>query len=342
MTGVDAAVKFSQYLLGLFADPLLAKWKAKRTVEANKILAHGHTEVVEILAKGEVRTSVGAMLDLIEDSLPIQERIERSIDQQVESLFEKRLYNLAQIAQKAMDALPSGEVPDVDPDIAWTSSFANSAQNISSEDMQEMWAKVLAGEVKHQGSTSIRTLGVLSDLDQPTAQMFKRLCSLSVSISILGTELDDHRVVSLEGEIGQNSLASYGLSYDKFNILNEFRLIHSDYGSWCDYRACIRPLPLAFAYQGRYWALKGETEWEPNKEFRLSGAALTMAGREQSKVVDLEVVSEYDTALKSYFSQHGLAMVLAQPVIVHPMPPVVINHHTSVHGSKPPPKTAPV
>ena len=313
---MDTALKFGQYLVGLFADPLLATWRAKRTVEANKVLAHGQSEVMEILAKGEVRASVGAMLDLIEGSQSVQERVERSIDQQVEAHFEKRLHNLAQIAHKAMQSLPSGEVPDVEPDMAWTSSFSNSAQNISSEDMQEVWARILAGEVENQGSTSIRTLGVLSDLDQPTAQLFKRLCSLSVSISIPGVDYGDHRVPSLEGHAGQNSLSPYGLSFDKLNILNEFRLVHNDYGSWFDYRPCIRPVPLTFGYQGQHWALTSEAEWDTNKEFRLSGVVLTTAGRELSRVVDLEKVPEYDTALEGYFSQHGLEMVRAQPVIV--------------------------
>ncbi len=314
--GVDAAMKFGQYLVGLFADPLLATWKAKRTVEANKILAHGQADVMEILAAGEARASVGAMLELIEGSQSVQERVDRSIEQQVESHFEKRLHNLAQIAQKAMQALPQGDVPDVEPDMAWTSSYSSSAQNISSEDMQEMWARILAGEVENQGSTSIRTLGVLSDLDQPTAQLFKRLCSLSVSLSIPGTDLYDHRVPSLGGHAAQNSLGTYGLSFDKLNILNEFRLVHNDYGARFDYRTCIRPLPLTFRYQGQHWALMSEAEWDTKRELQLSGVVLTMAGRELSRVVELEEVPEYDAALRGHFSQHGLEMVRAQPVIV--------------------------
>lgn len=179
-----------------------------------------------------------------------------------------------------------------------------------------MWARILAGEVEKQGSTSIRTLGVLSDLDQPTAQLFRRLCSLSVSLSIPGLDHDDHRVASLEGHAAQNSLRPYGLPFDKLNILNEYRLVHSDYGSWFDYRPCIKPFPLTFEYQGEHWALTGEAERDAKEEFQLSGVGLTMAGRELSRVVDLEKVPEYDTALKGYLSKHGLEMVRAQPVVV--------------------------
>ena len=316
MGDVEATVKFAQYLVGLLADPLLAKSRANKVVEANKVLAHGQAEVMEILAKGEVRASVGAMLDLIEGSLSVQERVERSIDQQVEAHFEKRLHNLAQIAHKAMQALPSGEVPDVEPDMAWTSSFSNSAQNISSEDMQEMWARILAGEVENQGSTSIRTLGVLGDLDQAAAQRFQRLCSLAVSLSIEGTGIYDHRAVFPSGDTKGNSLEPHGISFRDLHDLNECRLVHTSDYSWIDYQTCIQPLPLTFEYQREYWTLISETEWDKSRELRLYGVALTTAGRELSKFVDLEGVPEYDAALRDYFVRYGLKMERTEPLQV--------------------------
>ena len=88
--------------------------------------------------------------------------IEAEIDHRMESLFEKRVHNLAQIVGKARLALPPGEVPDVEPDMAWTSSYSEAAQDISDEGMQELWARVLAGEVTRPGSTSVRTLSVSS------------------------------------------------------------------------------------------------------------------------------------------------------------------------------------
>ena len=316
MGGVEASVKFAQYLVGLLADPLLAKWRARKEVEANRVLAHGQAEVMEILAKGEARASVGAMLELIEGIPSIQERVESSIDQQVEAHFEKRLHNLAQIAHKAMQSLPSGEVPDVEPDMAWTSSFSSSAQNTSSEGIQEIWAKILAGEVENQGSTSIRTLGVLGDLDQAAAQRFQRLCSIAVSLSIEGTGIYDHRAVFPSGDTSMNSLEPHGISFRDLHDLNECRLAHTADYSWIDYQTCIKPLPLRFEYQREHWALVSETEWDKSRELRLYGVALTTAGRELSRFVDLEKVPEHDAALRDHFSGYGLEMERTEPLQV--------------------------
>ena len=184
MGDVGAVAKLAQYTISLLADPLLATWRAKREVAADRIRAEGQAEFMEILAVGEARASATAMLELAAGSQDLVELIEAEIDQRVESLFEKRVRNLAQIVEKARLALPPGQVPDVEPDMAWTSSYSEAAQDISDEDMQELWARVLAGEVEKPGSTSVRTLAILRNLDQSTAKLFRRLCSIAVSLRL--------------------------------------------------------------------------------------------------------------------------------------------------------------
>ncbi|MCY4354212.1 MAG: DUF2806 domain-containing protein [Truepera sp.] len=184
--------------------------------------------------------------------------------------------------------------------------------------MQSLWAKVLAGEVRRPGSASVRTLSILRNLDQVTAALFSRLCSVCVSFS-LGGELIDIRVPSLGGEPGQNALREYGLHFDSLNALNDYGLIISDHNSWLDYRASIGlhlPEPrqgkrtiFPFGFLGRYWVLSPATERHPvDQEFRLLGVALTRAGRELSRIVDLEPVDEYTQALEKFFQENNLRM----------------------------------
>ena len=317
MGDVGAVAKLAEYAISLVADPLLATWRAKREVEADRIRAEGRAEFMEILAVGEARASAKAALELAAGSQSLAELVEAEIDQRVESLFERRVRNLAQIVEKARLALPPGDVPDVEPDMAWTSSYSNAAQDISDGDMQDLWARVLAGEVARPGSTSLRTMNILRNLDQRTAQMFRRLCSLAVSILIPGVKDLDHRVISLSGDAAQNSLRDYGLAFDVLNLLNEHELIIAAYNSWFDYRSCIarqrtdglgREVTLGFTYQRQLWALVSDVERDQNKEFKVSGVALTSAGRELSRVVDLEPVPAYDEALRSYFAKNGLRM----------------------------------
>ena len=319
MGDVGAVAKLIEYTVGVFADPLLATWRAKKEVRANRVRAEGQAEVMEILAVGEARAELAgrAVRDLAEGSQGVVALIEGEIDRRVESVFQKRVDNLLQIVGRAERALPSGQVPDVEPDMGWTSSFSEAAQHISDEDMQEMWAKVLAGEVASPGSTSLRTMSVLRNLDQPTAQKFKRLCSIAVSTSVLGVQDYDHRVISLSGNAGTNSLRDYGLPFRVLNLLNEHELIIADYNSWSDYRGCIatqrsngpgRVVLVGLKYQGQLWCLVPVGDRDQSQELRVSGVALTSAGRELSRVVELEAVPQYDEALRSYFTGKGLTM----------------------------------
>ncbi|MXY96506.1 MAG: DUF2806 domain-containing protein [Gemmatimonadetes bacterium] len=318
MGEIGAVAKFLQYISSLLAEPSLATWRARKQVEAQRILALGEAEVAEIREVGAARASAKAMLELAGASQSLLEQMGREIDQRIESHFDKRLNNLAQIVARAERALPPGQVPDVEPDMAWTSSFSQAAQDISDEDMQELWARVLAGEVEKPGSTSVMTLGVLRNLDQRTAQLFKRLCSMAVSLSVPEGHCLDHRLVSFGGNFSGNSFQGFGIRFTDLLDLSEHGLIISELKTQSDYRVCIglpgnlvpgRQLPPPFMFQGQRWVLIRDGEWDFEKEFWVPGSALTKAGRELSKVVELEPVPKYAEALKGYFAEKGLDMV---------------------------------
>ena len=317
---VDAVAKLAQYTIGLLADPLLATWRARREVKADRIRAEGQAEFLEILAVGEARAELAgrAVRELAEGSQVVAALIENEIDRRVESVFQKRVDNLAQIVARAERALPSGQVPDVEPDMPWTSSFSNAAQDISDNDMQELWARVLAGEVGAPGSTSIRTLNVLHNLDQSTARLFRRLCSMAMSISLPDLGMVRHQVASIGGNANSGTLGIFGLPYTDLCVLNEYELIRPDFNSWSDYQPCIAIegsesprwfVRVAFTYQGEKWGLVPNVDRDPDEEFRVRGVYTSKAGRELSSVVELEEVPEYDEALMGYFVANGFDMV---------------------------------
>ena len=49
-----------------------------------------------------------------------------------------------------------------------------------------MWTRVLAGQVREPETTSMRTLGILKDLDETTARLFSRFCSAAVYLKDRG------------------------------------------------------------------------------------------------------------------------------------------------------------
>ena len=87
--------------------------------------------------------------------------ITNNVNQRILFQEQKRQYNIETVVRKAASHLGDKSVENNEPDHDWTARFFNDIQDVSSGEMQNLWAKVLAGEVERAGSTSIRTLGVL-------------------------------------------------------------------------------------------------------------------------------------------------------------------------------------
>jgi hypothetical protein len=62
----------------------------------------------------------------------------------------------------------------------WLFRWRDSAAAISSDELQRLWGRVLAGEVKSPGSFSLRTVEFLRNISQPEAESIERLSTLLV------------------------------------------------------------------------------------------------------------------------------------------------------------------
>lgn len=200
----------------------------------------------------------------------------------------------------------------ISPD--WFNIFEKEASQKSTEDMQLRFAQVLAGEIEKPGSHSIKTVKALGDMDQTTADLFQKLCSVCVVLEVpFENRIIDIRVPAIGGNPGQNSLSKYGLSFSQLNILNEYGLIISDYNSYNDYKIAIintnSQVGLPFRLQGQYWFLKPSPERTESNEFRVNGVALSNVGRELFHIIDYTPIPQYTQDLKEYFNKEQLEMV---------------------------------
>ena len=230
------------------------------------------------------------------------------------------------MVRQAAEQLVNKTVPNSEPDHDWTARFFNEVQDVSSEEMQALWAKVLAGQVERPGSTSIRTLGILRNLEQSTASLFRLFCSACVFLCPDGHELIDARVPSLGGNAAHNALKTHGFPFGALNRLNEHGLIISDYNSWSDYRITIgvkfagddQLVRFPFRFQDRHWVLVPDRPRDPDAAFKLSGVALTWAGWELSAVVGVQPLPQFTQVLIGYFKGQHLRMIEvpgAQPIL---------------------------
>lgn len=105
-----------------------------------------------------------------------------SIDEKValkdSMLAQRKLKNLENILGRALDfCLDDGKEEDIDAD--WFFSFVNMAEQIFSPAMQELWGKIFAVETARPGSFSLKTLGILKQLTQKDAQIFRHAVNLT-------------------------------------------------------------------------------------------------------------------------------------------------------------------
>ena len=227
----------------------------------------------------------------------------------------------------------------------WLNTFEEEARQISTEEMQTLFGRILAGEIRNPGSYSRRTVKILGELDQNTAALFKKLCSIcvvleeprderlvqTITVSLLdgnpestcaildipdAKQVLDARVPSLGGNPGSNALIKYGLGFGQLNVLNEYGLIISNYNSWVTYSPCIRNednlVPLPFYYALRQWVLLPSSAWDRTQDFGLEGVALSQAGQELFGVVNPDPVDEYTDELKKFFAGQNLQMTEIQ------------------------------
>ena len=83
--------------------------------------------------------------------------------------------NIEGISAKAVDLMPS-EVTEEPVDEDWVASFFGMCRTIRDEDMQTLWARILAGEVASPGTFSLRTLSTVKTLSKDEAEAFTLYC----------------------------------------------------------------------------------------------------------------------------------------------------------------------
>jgi hypothetical protein len=273
----------------------------------------------------EIRTTTEARLQIIrKEGNVISEQIEvpKEYITKASSKFAakviKEQLNLDQITLNAATELTNNkqigsndkETEDISED--WLNEFESLARLKSSEDMKLVFGKILSGEIIKPGSFSIKTIKLISQLDNQAAKRFQLFCSQAISLRA-GENIFDGRVVSFSGNAASNSLTPYGLSFDALNVLQEYGLIISDYNSYMHYSLCIaneqNQVGAALRFQDKDYALVPSDKEKYDKILKLSGVALTKAGKELLDIIPITNADSYKDAFIKYLETKHLDLV---------------------------------
>lgn len=121
-------------------------------------------------------------VDLIHQGRPLGLTIKQTQAMNYLSYREKvRQENYLNIVNKAIPYVSSeGDPSSLDPD--WLNLFFDMASRITNDEMQTLWAKILAGETNNSGSFSRQTLVIVDQLSKDNAQYFTQLGSYCLKL----------------------------------------------------------------------------------------------------------------------------------------------------------------
>lgn len=120
----------------------------------------------------------------------------------------------------AQEGQPNGETADgATFDDDWMNAFIRYAEDASSEQLQQLWGRVLGGEIRRPGSFSRRTLRFMADLDKDVAMLCESVAGLVFQQYIMtgekwhgGAELEKALALQALGLVsGVGGLVSYSL-----------------------------------------------------------------------------------------------------------------------------------
>lgn len=167
--------------VGALSKPYLIRKTADAKAYEIKVITQAVRDNQQDLEKIEFDDKKLSLMSLNNKSIRKELSIEERTQQRIDFAEQKRQQNIESITQKAAVNLEQeSKVSDEPVDEDWTTRFFNYAEDISNEEMQELWGRVLAGEIKQPKSYSLRTLDILRNLSKEEAQVFTKFASLSI------------------------------------------------------------------------------------------------------------------------------------------------------------------
>lgn len=140
---------------------------------------------------------------------------------------QKKQLNIESITTFAVDELRNEEpVTDAPLDEDWTTRFFKIAEDISTEEMQALWGKILAGEIKRPESYSLRTLELLRNLSKEEAEIFRKVANFAIK----STSSNESFLFTDENVLQEK----FNISYSERALLTEIGLLQS--GTFVNYQ----------------------------------------------------------------------------------------------------------
>lgn len=226
-------------------------------------------------------------------NLNLEQRFKKRIEQEART----KQHNLELIMKQTLSFSQDSIGGDPDPD--WLSAFLEMAENISSSNMQNLWAKILSMEISSPGLFSVKSLRSLKSMTHKEAQIFQQACALSSTIndSPVKKLIIGYNKVNTQLGLFKNPVSArintglYRLPYSGLLMLNDLGLVHI---SELESGALEKAENLQINYNGELINLQAISP-----KVRLVYYRFTPIGNELSSLIPHKAIQEYKDALLS-------------------------------------------
>lgn len=181
--------------------------------------------------------------NVIVDSTDANELVQRAQNRFLfqEMKKQQHIESVIEVAYSELDKVTS--VNDIPVDSDWISNFFDAVANVSTEQMQILWGKLLAGEVQRPGSFSLRTLNVLKNLTQNEASIFQNFVPYVLKCpGDIEKTYEDYFLLEGLGVDGKGILHKYGIPFSHIMQLAEAGILSEN--SQISFGITIRPNEL--------------------------------------------------------------------------------------------------
>ena len=289
--------------VGAIGGPMLARWQARAAADVSRIeaggqadalriKAHGHTDATRLIAAAQVEARNNFAID------PLSIQGELSLNKEIESRLtfqeQKRQSNIRAVAKMAAEELHGKEVANHEVDHDWVARFFTDVQDVTSEHMQRIWAKILAGEVETPGRTSLYTLEILKNMTQRDAKLFE-----DVSRFVFDDLLDSGFM--LFDEKCAERISGFPI-HDIVLRLQSYGLLSMSTGLTMGLQ--ITPKGCVIKSGDMLYKISKDTDAE-TREISIPCLALTPQGLELYRVIESTINNDYLHAFAQFLSDIG-------------------------------------
>ncbi len=250
-----------------YFKPFQTKRMAKAEAEVAKIAAQADIDVSELQQRAAARF-------LVEEA--------------------KKQVNMETITAKAVPQLAESATPqDIDAD--WITNFFDKCRIVSDDDMQALWAGVLAGEANSPGSYGKRTVDALGSLERREAELFALLCGFVWDITVPQLLVYDAKAPIYNDQ---------GIHFPSLTHLDSIGLVTFEH--LAGYNLLELSQTIDTSYYGK--PLKVRFAGEKDNELDIGSAVLTEVGEQLATVCQSQPVDGFYDYVREKWIGKGLAL----------------------------------